>query len=144
MADTVQITAGSGTTIATDDVSGVHYQRVKLVDGTLDSSTAVTATAGGALNVQNASLAGSVLATAVTVGTSAVALPASPLSGRRTLLVQSDISNSAYIYVGGSGVTSSTGIILTSGQTVALDVAGAAVYAIAGAASQTVRIIEVS
>ena len=39
MADTVSITAGAGTTIATDDVAGVHYQFVKLADGTLDSST---------------------------------------------------------------------------------------------------------
>lgn len=30
MADNVAITAGSGTNIATDDVSGVHYQRIKL------------------------------------------------------------------------------------------------------------------
>lgn len=41
MADNVAITAGSGTTIATDDVSTVHYQKVKLVDGTPDSSTAI-------------------------------------------------------------------------------------------------------
>lgn len=38
MADNVDITSGSGTTIATDDVSGVHFQRVKLVAGVLDSS----------------------------------------------------------------------------------------------------------
>lgn len=30
MADNVPITAGAGTSIATDDVSGVHYQKVKL------------------------------------------------------------------------------------------------------------------
>jgi hypothetical protein len=41
VADNVAITAGSGTTIATDDVGTVHYQRVKLVDGTLDSSAAI-------------------------------------------------------------------------------------------------------
>lgn len=41
MADNVAITAGSGTAIATDDVSAVHYQRVKLVDGTLDSTAAI-------------------------------------------------------------------------------------------------------
>lgn len=29
MADNVAITAGSGTSVATDDISGVHYQRVK-------------------------------------------------------------------------------------------------------------------
>lgn len=37
MADNVAITAGSGTTIATDDVSGVHFQKIKLyasTDGT--------------------------------------------------------------------------------------------------------------
>ncbi len=33
MADNVPITAGSGTTIATDDIGGVNYQRVKLAVG---------------------------------------------------------------------------------------------------------------
>lgn len=47
MADNVAITAGAGTTIATDDVSTVHYQQVKLVDGTLNSTTVVPATAEG-------------------------------------------------------------------------------------------------
>jgi hypothetical protein len=58
MADNVAITAGSGTTIATDDVSGTHYQRMKLVDGTLDSTTAIAAGGGveaGALRVTLAS-----------------------------------------------------------------------------------------
>lgn len=30
MADNVEITAGTGTSVATDDVGGVHYQRIKL------------------------------------------------------------------------------------------------------------------
>jgi hypothetical protein len=47
MADNIAITAGSGTTVATDDVSGVHYQRVKLVNGTLDDATAITGDAQG-------------------------------------------------------------------------------------------------
>ena len=34
MPDNVDITAGVGTTIGTDEVGGVHYQMVKLVDGT--------------------------------------------------------------------------------------------------------------
>lgn len=41
MADDVAITAGSGTTVATDDISGRHFQRVKLTDGTADSTTAI-------------------------------------------------------------------------------------------------------
>jgi len=39
MADNVAITAGTGTTVATDDVSGVHYQIVKLAFGALDTAT---------------------------------------------------------------------------------------------------------
>ncbi|MGE0131917.1 MAG: hypothetical protein AB7U82_27855 [Blastocatellales bacterium] len=45
------ITAGSGTTIATDDIAGVHYQRVKLVDGTLDGTGAIGGDAGNGLDV---------------------------------------------------------------------------------------------
>ncbi len=43
MADNVAITAGSGTSIATDDVGGVHVQRVKITtgaDGTANDATA--------------------------------------------------------------------------------------------------------
>lgn len=39
MADTVAITAGSGTSIATDDVGGVHYQRIKRTVGADGSAT---------------------------------------------------------------------------------------------------------
>lgn len=51
MADNVAITAGSGTSIATDDVGGNHFQRVKLVDGTLDSSAAIPGDATNGLDV---------------------------------------------------------------------------------------------
>jgi len=51
MADNIAITAGSGTTVATDDVSGVHYQRIKLVDGTLDSVAAIPGSATDGLLV---------------------------------------------------------------------------------------------
>lgn len=39
MAENVTITAGTGTTIAADDVGGVKYQQIKLVDGAADSTT---------------------------------------------------------------------------------------------------------
>lgn len=41
MADNVAITAGSGTSIATDDVAGVHYQRIKLAVGPADDATVI-------------------------------------------------------------------------------------------------------
>lgn len=59
MADNLTLNAGSGgSTLATDDVGGIHYQRVKLVDGTLDSTTAIASgngLAAGALRVTIAS-----------------------------------------------------------------------------------------
>lgn len=54
MANNIDITAGTGTAVATDDVAGVHYQAVKLVDGTEDASTRIVAgngTASAALRV---------------------------------------------------------------------------------------------
>jgi hypothetical protein len=51
MADNVQITQGTGTTVATDDVSGTHYQQLKLVDGTLNSTTPIPGDGSG-LSVQ--------------------------------------------------------------------------------------------
>ena len=46
MADTLDITAGAGTTIATDDVGGAHYQRIKLSDGTADATGVIAADIG--------------------------------------------------------------------------------------------------
>lgn len=37
--------------VATDDVAGVHYQRIKLVDGTLDGTDAIPGTAARGLSV---------------------------------------------------------------------------------------------
>lgn len=52
MADNVVVNAGAGgATVAADDVGGVHYQRVKLVDGTADSSAAIPGDATNGLDV---------------------------------------------------------------------------------------------
>lgn len=45
MPDNVPITAGIGTNVATDDVGGAHYQRVKLDIGGDGAASPVTATA---------------------------------------------------------------------------------------------------
>ena len=41
MADNVQITAGSGTVIATDQIGTDHYQKVKLAVGVADDATMI-------------------------------------------------------------------------------------------------------
>jgi hypothetical protein len=51
MSDNVLVTQGTGTTISTNDISGVHYQNVKLVDGTSGSTTSIAGDASG-LKVQ--------------------------------------------------------------------------------------------
>lgn len=51
MADNIAVTAGSGTTIATDQVGTVHYQKVKLIDGTADSEAAIGGDASNGLDV---------------------------------------------------------------------------------------------
>lgn len=43
MVDNVEITAGTGTSIATDDVGGVQHQKVKVEFGVADSATMVSA-----------------------------------------------------------------------------------------------------
>jgi hypothetical protein len=50
IADGVAITAGSGTTIASDDCASVHYQVVKLADGTNESTTGIYAGSGANAN----------------------------------------------------------------------------------------------
>lgn len=44
MADNVSITQGAGTTLATDEVGGVHYQIIKVAAGALDSIAIVSTT----------------------------------------------------------------------------------------------------
>lgn len=52
MADNVVLNAGAGgSTLATDDVAGVHYQRVKLVSGTLEATDAIPGDATNGLDV---------------------------------------------------------------------------------------------
>jgi hypothetical protein len=73
MADNVAITAGSGTTIAADDIGGVLYQRVKISQGADGAGTDVSSTAP--LQVSLANHAAN--ATAVKVDGSAVTQPVS-------------------------------------------------------------------
>ncbi len=47
MPDNVAVTAGSGTTIATDLVGSAHYQKIKVFDGTADSENGWAVNASG-------------------------------------------------------------------------------------------------
>ena len=73
MADNVAITAGSGTTIAADDVGGVLHQRVKISQGADGSATDVSSAAPLQVTLANTGAN----ATAVKVDGSAVTQPVS-------------------------------------------------------------------
>lgn len=82
----------------------------------------------------------SVLASAVTVGTTAGALPATSLTGRRSIEVYNN--GSVDIFLGDSAVTTSTGIPVAPGSFYSCDIGTLALYAISGSASQNVRVLE--
>jgi len=50
MADNITITQGTGTIIGTDQVGTVHYQKVKLVDGTAEGETPIAVGIGAKTN----------------------------------------------------------------------------------------------
>jgi len=51
MADNVPITAGSGTSIATEEMGGAHYQKIKLLDGTAGGTGLIPGDATNGLDV---------------------------------------------------------------------------------------------
>lgn len=64
MAETgVNVTEGSGKTVATDQVGSYQFQQVKIVDGTIGSSIAAIVDSTGALKVTGGSSGGSVSGT---------------------------------------------------------------------------------
>jgi len=145
MADNVSVTPGAGVAIATDDVAGVQYQRIKLDLGGDGASSPVV----GAIPVSQPGLSGGILQSVTTVGATAVPLPATPLAGRAAMLVLADSANTANIYLGASTVTAdgaaTGGIMLLPGQSIPISLAAAVIlYARSTVASQLVRTFEVA
>jgi hypothetical protein len=84
-----------------------------------------------------------VAAAAVTVGTSEVALSASPLAGRRRMIIQ-NLSNKE-IQVGPTGVSVASGLRIGAGGSLALEIGpDVAMFAIAAAAGNNVRVFELA
>lgn len=62
MADNVDITPGAGATVATDQVGGRHFQRVKLTDGVEGSANYASVRADGTQEVSLSDLSAALLA----------------------------------------------------------------------------------
>jgi hypothetical protein len=81
VADNVNITAGAGTVVATDQVGTDHYQKVKLVDGTADSSTAIPGDATDGLVVNPKRPNRGTLTTGTITATTSVTAPVADQAG---------------------------------------------------------------
>jgi hypothetical protein len=87
-------------------------------------------------------LGGTLSGATVTIGTSAALIKGST-SGRESIVIQ-NVHASNDLYVGPSGVTTSSGVKVPAGQSITFDDYIGPVYGIASAASTDVRYLEVS
>jgi hypothetical protein len=101
-------------------------------------------TASVIVNPEDFSVAIGIRQQAVTVGSSATALPTSPLEFRRAIVIHN--LGTASIFIGGSDVTLANGLPLLAGEKISFDIQGTPNVAIFGiAAGDTdVRILEVA
>lgn len=130
MADnyTFKDAAGNTITHASEEISaGIHASEHVPVD---------------AAGVEIFYKASTVLASAVSVATSATALPASALSGRRSLIISN--FGSGTIYLGAAGVTTAAGFPLLAGQSLALEVGTLAIYGIVASGTVAARVMEIA
>lgn len=137
MPDDVAITPGVGATIATDDVGGRHFQRVKPAFGADGSASDVSS--ANPLPITDATN-GALVSAATTVGTSATPLPATPASGRRRIVIQ-NLSDDV-VYVGSASVTTATGLEIASRGSLTLPLGSAIIYGRVATGTADVRTLE--
>lgn len=81
--------------------------------------------------------------TAVTVGTTAVALPTTALAGRTRMIIQNQGNDS--IYIGKTGVTTSIGIEIPKKSTLTLEIGEAvSMFGVSASAGNDVRVLELA
>lgn len=127
MADNVSITAGSGTSIASDDIGGIQFQRVKLTvgpDGTnsgdlagrIVSSSLVSTDASDVAAYVDPRVSRQIFTVTPTISTSPAYTTGDCLGGVQT------ISNAARFSGGGGVITSVTVLDKTQAQRSAFDI----------------------
>lgn len=147
--DKVDVSGSSVTVAATDlDIRNLVFATDKVdVSG---SSVTVSATnldirdlSAATDSVDAKMSASTILASANSIGTSAEAVVASALSGRRRLLIQN--LGASPVYLGDSGVTTSSGIRVSAGANVELELgASADLYAVCASGTADVRVLEMA
>lgn len=118
MADNVAITAGSGVSIASDDIGGVQYQRVKIAQGA--DGVGVDVSSAAPLQVSLANHAAN--ATAVKVDGSAVTQPVSGTVTANAGTGTMAVSNTVLSVVGGGTEATAQRVTIASDSTGVLSV----------------------
>lgn len=116
MADHVPITAGSGTPIAADDIASVWYQRMKLTDGTADSTVPINA--GGGVEANAIRVVQMVTPTATLTNLASSATSAQALAstvGRRGCLMVNDDANAVLLKYGTTASATSYTVSIPGG-----------------------------
>ncbi len=130
----LRTTLAAGTTI----VISAADDSIKIGNGT-GNFAGVTATGG----LTTSELSGVQFQTSqYIIGTSAVQVTVTPLTGRKSISLKS----AGVIYVGNSsGVTTSTGFLLNSGEAVSMDLDGShVIYAISSGSGQKLYALELA
>lgn len=138
MADNVTITSGSGTTIATDDIGGVHYQVMKVAHGADGSATHVSTSSP--MPVRNNTISTTPTVTSLTLADTVSLLPSSAKSGRTLLEIQ-NVSPAGNLWIGDASVKEGYGQKVGSGETLRYNIAGSGVVYGMGQAWELQQII---
>jgi len=123
MADNVQVTSGSGTSIATDQNGSDHVQWMKLYYGADGSFTAVSPTAGLPVSVTSANTTVTDGRTVVTTAGTRVALASS--TACKEVVITAETDNTGIVVVGAAAtvvaaLATRRGIPLSAGDSVVM------------------------
>ena len=146
MADNGTITPGVGLTVATDDVAGVHYQKVKIADGTADSTNMLKVDSSGAVRVMDAGVNTAAQAFALALTTAVVAVQTGGANLPNRVFIHMQNRGADDVEIGfAPGFALGTGTIIPSGQSAGFSLGpGVTVYARAVAATTNLRVIELA
>jgi len=115
MADNLGYTEGAGKTVAADDVGGVYYQYMKVVDGTADSTTKWKILSDGAAVLVDAPTATTTLSNVAGAALNTTILAAN--ANRYGATVYNDSSASLYLKLNsGAASTSSFTVLIPANE----------------------------
>ena len=146
MADNATITPGVGLSVATDDIGGNHYQKMKVFDATPDSTNGLKVDASGAARFIDAGVNTAAQAFALALTTAVVAVQTGGANLPNRVFIHMQNRGADDIEIGfAPGFALGTGTIIPSGQSAGFAFGpGLTVYARAVATTANLRVLELA